>query len=380
MVNCPLPTLEEPPAPLPGGRLSLAQKMGLVPLPPPAPSEEEWSRIEVSVLGRIRRQPMGSNVCYICHDAFYATMEQRQVLLSCQHVFHEQCLRQFERFARQLRGKHDATPLCCPVCRNKHYHKRFFYAGKAMEQRAAVVKLQAFFRRVLARKMYVKMRLESDSEFCAEYACQRLGRLYDTWAIYADLQEKERERLFNAIDLRKQRAAAECMVPEEWDALRRRVENSSRGAPDCPICLCKIQRDLETQVEQPAQTAEEIVARLRRDYEARKAERSALINPPKATLKVATQREGKSVVKRNARRVGESRGRVGGVQAPIRATKGVSDPAVSRGEGRAESPVKCKTPDHAPWNLPTNLDTVLYLVVGIVFMMFVFPSLRGTQR
>ncbi|CBH14752.1 hypothetical protein, conserved [Trypanosoma brucei gambiense DAL972] len=280
-VNCPLPTLEEAPPQLPGGRLTLAQKMGLVPLPPQPPSEDEWSRIEGTVLRRMRTLPLGSNVCCICQEPFYATMEQGQVLLNCHHVYHENCLRQFERFTRQLRGKYDATPLSCPMCRNPHYHKRVFYAGKAMEQRAAIVKIQAFFRRVLARKIYLKMRVESDSKFCGEYATKRLARVSEVCAMYATLREKCRTRLLDNIGARLQRLQLEGMTRAQWDALRERTEKSSPDGVDCPICLGRVPPNPNRVLDEPAPTAEDIVASFRKEYEARRAKEKASMELPK---------------------------------------------------------------------------------------------------
>ncbi|RNF11791.1 RING finger protein 32 [Trypanosoma conorhini] len=273
-----LPTLEEAPPPLPGGRLTLAQKMGLVPLPPPAPTEEEWTRIEGTAVRRNLTVPLGANACCICQEPFYATMEQGQVLLSCSHVFHEQCFRQFEKLARRSRDKLDATPLCCPVCRSSHYHKRIFYAGQAMAQRAAIVKIQAFFRRVLARKAYVKLRLESDSEFSGEYARERLARLSNTYAAYAERRERERASMLEGIDLRLQRALAQCTTREEWNALRARAYAAAAaagGALDCPICFGAIERNPHADDSQRGVTGEDVVAAFRREYDARMAQRRA---------------------------------------------------------------------------------------------------------
>ncbi|KEG10918.1 RING finger protein 32 [Trypanosoma grayi] len=276
LVSSTFPTLEAAPPPMPGGRLTLAQKMGLVPLPPPAPTEEEWTRIEGTALRRNHAVPLGANSCCICQEAFYATMEQGQVLLSCSHVFHEQCFRHFEKFARWSRGKNDATPLSCPVCRSGHYHKRLFYAGKAMAQRAAIVKIQAFFRRVLARKAYVKLRLEHDSDFCGEYAHERLTRLSDAYAAYAEAREKEQARMLENMDLRLQRALAECTTREEWGMIRKRVEvEAAEGALECPICLSAIEHNPNSEDVRKATTGEEIVAAFRREYEERVAQRKA---------------------------------------------------------------------------------------------------------
>lgn len=289
-----LPSADEPPPPLPNGRLTLAQKMGLVPLPPPAPTEEEWTRIEGTALRRNVTVPLGENTCCICQEAFYATMEQGQVLLSCSHVFHEQCFRHFEKFVRQSHGKGDTQPLSCPVCRNRHYHKRIFYAGKALAQRAAIVKIQAFFRRVLARKAYVKLRLENDMEFCGEYARERLARLSDAYAAYAEQREKEQLSLLAAMDLRLQLALAECTTPAAWSALRERVAAAAReDGLDCPICLCAIERNPHgDSSHQSIITGEDVIAALRKEYNARVAKQRAGERKKSECPKAARKRAG----------------------------------------------------------------------------------------
>lgn len=71
--------------------LTLAQKRGLVACPPPKLSRDEWDRCEKQAEDRGDL----AHPCSICRELF-GTKEQ--VILSCSHVFHLDCLTSFERY------------------------------------------------------------------------------------------------------------------------------------------------------------------------------------------------------------------------------------------------------------------------------------------
>jgi hypothetical protein len=101
------------------GPLSLAQRMGLVDAPAPPLAPEEWEVIAA----RSRQILAGTEraCCTICLAPFRG---EQQVLLSCSHVFHRECLRSWERYSRSR---------CCPVCRKQHYKKRAHAEGALSE-------------------------------------------------------------------------------------------------------------------------------------------------------------------------------------------------------------------------------------------------------
>eukprot|EP00128_Syssomonas_multiformis_P008238 Colp12_sorted_trinity150504_noHs@786 len=83
--------------------LTLAQKMGLVNAPPPLLNKDEWKAIkEKSNARHDSVQP-----CCICQELFDL---RPQVLLSCTHVFHMECLKSFEKFTKKK---------SCPLCRHE---------------------------------------------------------------------------------------------------------------------------------------------------------------------------------------------------------------------------------------------------------------------
>ncbi|EFJ13218.1 hypothetical protein SELMODRAFT_4646, partial [Selaginella moellendorffii] len=85
--------------------LCIAQQCGLVTKPRGELTEEEWRIAREQSMAR--RDALHG--CPICHEIF---IRGDQLLLSCSHVFHKQCLKRFEKFSRQR---------CCPVCRTEHY-------------------------------------------------------------------------------------------------------------------------------------------------------------------------------------------------------------------------------------------------------------------
>lgn len=70
--------------------LTLAQKRGLVACPPPRLTRDDWDRCEQQAEARGDL----TYPCSICREAFGV---KEQVILSCSHVFHLDCISSFER-------------------------------------------------------------------------------------------------------------------------------------------------------------------------------------------------------------------------------------------------------------------------------------------
>lgn len=76
---------------LQGASLTLAQRHGLVRAPPKLLSEQQWLATQAKSTARQDSQ----HECSICCEHFG---RGEQVLLSCSHVFHKQCITSFERY------------------------------------------------------------------------------------------------------------------------------------------------------------------------------------------------------------------------------------------------------------------------------------------
>lgn len=93
--------------------MTLAQRMGLVAQPAGPLTYEQWEAVKKA---SDTRQDSDAP-CSICLDDFH---ERAQVILSCSHVFHAECLRSFERFADAKR---------CPLCRTPSYDATPHFGG-----------------------------------------------------------------------------------------------------------------------------------------------------------------------------------------------------------------------------------------------------------
>lgn len=298
---------------------TLAQRMGLVPPPPPAPTADDWQVVVHRAMLRERQHQRNphtsggygdeahvttsgaSSACAICQMSFLATSDEGQVILSCSHVFHAQCFRAFERCVRAQQRADGAgiaevtAQLACPVCRTQHYYKRVFYEGKAMTQRAAIVKVQSAIRGFLARRRYVQQRLRSNAAFRTSYVQARLARLSAAWSNFCAQQARQRETTLVALRAQHQAATAAYLSEADWTRIWATVvENAAdtgAGAVAregdvviaCPICLERIyethftqQRHSTEGKEVPQLCGDDAVAALRLAYEKRQKDAQAV--------------------------------------------------------------------------------------------------------
>ncbi len=97
-----------------------------------------------------------------------------QVILSCSHVFHEACIRSFERFS---------GCKACPLCRCRDYQKKRTWAGKELFRQRSVLLLQRVLRCARARRMLRHLQdtvVPKDAHKRQEFWAKRLGKLTDS--------------------------------------------------------------------------------------------------------------------------------------------------------------------------------------------------------
>ncbi|KAL4440250.1 hypothetical protein ABPG75_003251 [Micractinium tetrahymenae] len=127
---------------------SLAQRLGLVPGPPPPLTPAQW--LEVHLQSQARQDSCSD--CAICLRPFRG---EGQVLLSCSHTYHDRCLASLERFARQAGG--GAAPTC-PLCRAAAYEKRRIDDAQRLWRHSCAARIQAAWRGLQARRAYRAVR------------------------------------------------------------------------------------------------------------------------------------------------------------------------------------------------------------------------------
>ena len=71
----------------------------------------------------------------------------REVLLSCSHMFHRNCLSSFENFMK-------SDERSCPVCRTTKYQKKITRYGSRAFEVICAIKIQKNYRGYSARKKY----------------------------------------------------------------------------------------------------------------------------------------------------------------------------------------------------------------------------------
>lgn len=116
--------------------LSLAQRMGLVAEPAQPLTSVQWEHVKHASDSR-----QDSEVpCTICLEDFRT---RPQVILSCSHVFHGECLRSFERFA----GKRH-----CPLCRCPYFDATIHHSGLMVWRKKCASRIQRAWRGYTSRK------------------------------------------------------------------------------------------------------------------------------------------------------------------------------------------------------------------------------------
>lgn len=124
--------------------VTISQQRGLVPMPPSVHilTPAEWDAIEMQLDERMEAY------CPICMEGF---KQGSEVLLSCSHMFHKNCIQSFEKFsASSNKDRH------CPVCRSSDYQKKITRKGSLAFKNVCIVRLQSFYRGYVVRKIYYK--------------------------------------------------------------------------------------------------------------------------------------------------------------------------------------------------------------------------------
>ncbi|KAI9144866.1 hypothetical protein BKA69DRAFT_639672 [Paraphysoderma sedebokerense] len=165
---------------------TFAQKLGLIPSPPPPPSRSEWIALKQKVIKRGELK----GYCVICQDGFLR-IGKRDILTSCGHLFHEFCLKSYERFVFGSSSSATTTPFhsypysqaqptssnpitttfttthqstsaskskSCPICRTKSYFSLLTSLGHEHYLIQCVVKIQATYLMYKSRKKYLSYR------------------------------------------------------------------------------------------------------------------------------------------------------------------------------------------------------------------------------
>ncbi|CAE7503879.1 RNF32 [Symbiodinium pilosum] len=123
--------------------LTLAQRLGLVAKPSQPLTAEQWEKVKHASDSR-----QDSEVpCSICLDDFRT---RPQVILSCSHVFHGECLRSFERFSGSR---------YCPLCRCPYFDATIHHSGLMVWRKKCASRIQRAWRGYRSRdQLFLQLR------------------------------------------------------------------------------------------------------------------------------------------------------------------------------------------------------------------------------
>jgi hypothetical protein len=211
----------------PGEPMTLAQTLGLIPRPPPLLTESEWD--EVHVRARLR-QDDAREECPICQERFKT---DTQVLLSCSHVYHKQCLASYERYARTR---------ACPLCRAQQYQRIEIDDGARAYRNLCALVIQSFYRGHLARRRFKELKRHNPPKYSEalrrKWAAERLEEESKRLITEMEGERGDIDDLFAELDrgLEQSRAACDAVdsrrVASIYLRLERQEEEDERHRMD----------------------------------------------------------------------------------------------------------------------------------------------------
>jgi len=217
-------------------KLTFAEKVGLKKIQNFPLSLEEWKQVELKT---VKREDFKGD-CPICMDKLSS---RESVILSCSHVFHKICLKNFERFSQVTK---------CPLCRCERYECKTYTKDKEYFVKKSVDIIQRNLRGYLTRyKLYKKIFKFNMPK------CRGLRNLYSYWKMrdLTDKMMKEIERqnkinqeLFNDVlkeheelirmENKEKQLEEKNKKKEEknWENIVNKMEKRDHT---CAICLCE---------------------------------------------------------------------------------------------------------------------------------------------
>lgn len=229
-------------------KLSLAQRMGIVDLPEPPLSSEQWTAIERLAVERNHV----SDPCPICMEPL--GVKEKQMILDCSHIFHIDCFRNFERFTRM---NMDAK-LQCPMCRKEEYKKRITGEARKVYLHLCAVRyvvlpqysiessrsltyihllrIQSLWRGYRTRRMFRKDLLKRNPVKKREYYAKKIHTLNEKLISHQLAQDRAVDQLLLQTEYNLQKSRLSYLDEDKWHIIYQKA--LARGYDACPICMC----------------------------------------------------------------------------------------------------------------------------------------------
>lgn len=166
--------------------LTLAQKLGIAPAPQPPLTNEQWEAILQKGMknGRI----MSDVECPICIEKFKIL---DQVILSCGHVFHRNCLHSLEKMTQRR---------VCPMCRKENYEEKLVVESAKAYFDQCATRIQAVFKRFSVQEGFLSSLVSRKYSASSLYFRRRIigfkmKKVNDGLLKKYSLETKQREEL-----------------------------------------------------------------------------------------------------------------------------------------------------------------------------------------
>ena len=221
-------------------KLTFAEKVGVQKIKNFPLSINQWKELEEKTVERGDH----INECPICMEKL---KDRESVILSCSHVFHKVCLRNFEKFTSVNK---------CPICRCEKYEKKIYTKDKEYFVKKSVILIQKYVKGYVLRynlyKKIFKDNMPKNKHLRSIYSYWKIRDLTNKMVkaiekqnkinkkIFEDVLESEKEiiRLENKNKLltEKHKKEMEKYRPD-WNEIENKVEKRDNNI--CAICLCE---------------------------------------------------------------------------------------------------------------------------------------------
>ena len=218
-------------------KLTFAEKVGLKKIKNFPLSLEQWKQVELKT---IKREDFKGD-CPICMEKLSS---RESLILSCSHVFHKICLKNFERFSQVNK---------CPLCRCERYECKTYTKDKEYFVKKSVNIIQRNLRGYLTRyklyKKYFKNNMPKSRRLRNLYSYWKMRDLTDKMMKEIERQNKINEELFN--DVLKEHEELIRMENKEKEIEEKNKKNEEKNWKNivnkmeqreqhtCAICLCE---------------------------------------------------------------------------------------------------------------------------------------------
>ena len=219
-------------------KLTFAEKVGLKKIQNFPLSLEEWKQVELKT---IKREDFKGD-CPICMEKLSS---RESLILSCSHVFHKICLKNFERFSQVTK---------CPLCRCERYECKTYTKDKEYFVKKSVNIIQRNLRGYLTRyKLYKKIfknNMPKSRRLRNLYSYWKMRDLTDKMMKEIERQNKINEEIFN--DVLKEHQELIRMENKEKEIERKKQKKEEKNWNNivnkmeqrnhdhtCAICLCE---------------------------------------------------------------------------------------------------------------------------------------------